>query len=190
MIQRREGRRDRRAISTLWCACVAGAVFLEGCDGNWRSITLRAGDLKIFGIATVALPFAALLVFLSLRGIGGASAQLSRRAGGRVPMRLIVILSLVPVLTAVFVFRRVRRWCEREDRRRPSLIAVSIAILCLVAALVPGVFELRPPYSESPSGLIVILARGEALGILGMAAVATMVAAVIPSGRRGVGPAD
>lgn len=105
-------------------------------------------------------------------------------------MRLIVILSLVPVLTAVFVFRRVRRWCEREDHRRPWLIAVSIAILCLVAALVPGVFELQPPYSESPSGLIVIFLRGEALAILGMAAVATMVAAAIPSGWRGADPAD
>jgi hypothetical protein len=69
------------------------------------------------------------------------------------------------------------------------LIAASFVVLGLVGVLVPKVFELRPPFSESPAGLFVIFARGEALAMVAMAAIATVVAAAITPPPRGVDPA-
>jgi hypothetical protein len=102
-------------------------------------------------------------------------------------MKLILILLAVPLLVAVPVFRRVRSWCQADSDRRPWLMGAAVAALALVAFLVPGVGELEPPYSESPAGLLVIFARVEALGVIGCAALATLLAATVrwepPRGR-------
>jgi H+/Cl- antiporter ClcA len=55
-------------------------------------------------------------------------------------MKLSVLLSVVPGLTAVFVFRTARRWCEHQPGHRPWLIAASLVVLGLVGVLVPKVF--------------------------------------------------
>jgi hypothetical protein len=94
-------------------------------------------------------------------------------------MELILVLLAVPLLVAVPVFRRVRSWCRAESARRPWLIGGAIAALALVAFLVPGVGALEPPYSESPSGLFVIFARVEVLGVVSCAALATLLAATV-----------
>jgi hypothetical protein len=61
-----------------------------------------------------------------------------------------------------------------------------VVALCLVAALLPKVAELSPPFSESPSGLLVIFVRLEALGIVATAAIATLVASAISPNSGGL----
>lgn len=94
-------------------------------------------------------------------------------------MKLILVLLAVPLLVALPVFRRVRSWCRTASARRPWLIGAAVGALALAAFLVPGAAELDPPYSESPSGLLVIFVRIEVLGVVSSSALATLLAATV-----------
>ena len=89
-------------------------------------------------------------------------------------------LAIVVLLIGFFVFKTVRPWCRLVPRRRPWLILASVASIVLVVRLYPWINELGPGVGESPAGIFVILAKAIPLGLLFIAAVATILAAAIP----------
>jgi hypothetical protein len=92
-------------------------------------------------------------------------------------MKLVVLATALALVLAIAVFRAVSGWCRLAPGRRPWFILAGLAALGLVGALAPGMFRLEPPWSESPSGLFLIGARLLGLGSLGVASLATVVAA-------------
>ena len=58
------------------------------------------------------------------------------------------------------------------------MIAGAFAVLGGATALWPWVFHLEPPWSESPSGLILIVGRGVPVGLTSVAAAATALGAI------------
>ena len=91
------------------------------------------------------------------------------------PRILLVPLALA-LLLGVTVFRTVRTWCRVAPGRRPWLIALSIGALMAVAFVTPHLGDLEPPWSESPSGIFLVLARLIVVGSAAVAAIATLVA--------------
>jgi hypothetical protein len=89
----------------------------------------------------------------------------------------LLVIAVTAVVIAVPIYRTVREWCRVAPHRRPWLLGAAIGALALVAVTVPGIGRLEPPFSESPSGLFVILARAIPLALLALAAVATLLAA-------------
>ena len=89
----------------------------------------------------------------------------------------LLVIAATAVVIAVPIYQTVRTWCRVAPHRRPWLVAAAIIALAFVAVTVPGIGRLTPPFSESPSGLFVILARAIPLGLTAVAAVATLLAA-------------
>jgi hypothetical protein len=60
-------------------------------------------------------------------------------------------------------------------------VLASIGALVLTALLVPWVFaKLKPPFSESPAGLFVILGRVLVAGAVGLVGLGTLLGALLP----------
>jgi hypothetical protein len=98
------------------------------------------------------------------------------------PIILLIPLALGTML-AVTVFRTVRTWCRIAPGRRPWLIALSLGALMAVAFVVPHIGELEPPWSESPSGLFLVLARVLVLGSVAVVAASTLAAIATAPGE-------
>ena len=81
-------------------------------------------------------------------------------------MRILIYIGAIVLLIAVPVGRAVLRRCSSAPRYRPWIVVASLIALGVVVGLAPWVGRLDPPYSESPSGIIVVSARGLALTIL------------------------
>jgi hypothetical protein len=90
----------------------------------------------------------------------------------------LLVIAAAALVIGMPMYDTVREWCRVAPERRPWLIAGAIASLVLVAIAVPRIFELKPPYSESPAGIFVILARGLPLGFVAVVAIATLIGAV------------
>ena len=93
----------------------------------------------------------------------------------------LLVIAVTAVVIAVPIYRTVREWCRVAPHRRPWLLAAAIGALALVAVTVPGIGRLEPPFSESPLGLFVILARAIPLALVALAALATLLAAARPT---------
>ena len=94
-----------------------------------------------------------------------------------------VVIPLTLLLGLAFghqVFRVVRPACRSKPWLRPLLIVASLAALVLVGAAAPRIGDLDPPFSESPAGIFVILGRVAVFGAVAVAALAAILAAVLP----------
>jgi hypothetical protein len=93
----------------------------------------------------------------------------------------IVLMAAVVLAVGIPVFRVARRRARRSGGIRALMIVGGLVVLGGATALWPWVFHLEPPWSESPSGLILIVGRGVPLGLVSIAAAATFVGAVFAS---------
>lgn len=74
------------------------------------------------------------------------------------------------------VARTVATRCHDTPERRGWFRAAGIAGLVIAAALVPWLFaKLKPPFSESPSGLFVILGKALIVGGLALSGVGAII---------------
>jgi hypothetical protein len=101
----------------------------------------------------------------------------------------LLVIGVTAVVIAVPIYHTVREWSRVAPHRRPWLLAAAIGALILVAVIVPHIGKLRPPFSESPAGIFVILARAIPLGLIALAAVATLVAVATPPAPDRADPA-
>jgi len=86
----------------------------------------------------------------------------------------------VAVLAIVYAYSLAARRCRLAPRLRVWLILASVCALGGVVLLVPWAFRLKPPWSESPAGLFLILARIIPLGLIGSGAVGAILGAAFP----------
>ncbi|HEU5154888.1 MAG TPA: hypothetical protein VFU03_09180, partial [Gemmatimonadales bacterium] len=75
-------------------------------------------------------------------------------------MRIVALFVAIVLFVAVPTGRAVRGWCRVAPEKRAWFLTVSIVALGVVAWITPKIFELHPPWSESPSGIFLILGRG------------------------------
>lgn len=89
--------------------------------------------------------------------------------------------TLIFVLVAIVFlgYRDVRARCRRAPRLRPWFIGGSIATLGVAGVLVPWVLsDLKPPWSESPAGILVYLGKGMLVGVPGLVALGALAGAI------------
>jgi protein-S-isoprenylcysteine O-methyltransferase Ste14 len=91
-------------------------------------------------------------------------------------VKLIAAFLTVLGLIAIPAGRTVLRWSRAAPHWRPGIVVASVVVLGLVGVQVPGIGDLNPPWSESPSGLLVIMGRVLVLGLLAAVALAAVVA--------------
>jgi hypothetical protein len=91
-------------------------------------------------------------------------------------MKLVAIAAALAALLGVTIYRSVRAACRKAPARRPWLVAAALVALGLVGGLAPSIGRLKPPWSESPSGLLLIGVRILGLGAMAVAALATLLA--------------
>lgn len=97
--------------------------------------------------------------------------------------RFLVLGALAAIVVAGF--RVAAAQCRQDPGRRPWFITASIVILCLAGLLVPWVLaKLDPPWSESPSGILVYLGKALVVGVPGLLALGALLGAILP-GRSG-----
>ena len=65
------------------------------------------------------------------------------------------------------------------------LLTVSIVAPGVVAWITPKIFELHPPWSESPAGIFLILGRGIVLTVVASAALGGLAGTVLSYRDRG-----
>ena len=94
----------------------------------------------------------------------------------------LALLALVVLAMGIPIFRAARRRARRSGATRALMIAGALALLGGATALWPWVFHLEPPWSESPSGLILIVGRGVPLGLISVASAATFLGAAFAGG--------
>ena len=99
-------------------------------------------------------------------------------------------LLLVPAIAIVFVaYRIVALRCGYNPAVRFRFIAAGVGALCLAALLVPWVLvKLKPPLSESPAGLFVILGKLLVVAFLVLIAFGTLLGAAFPARKPGSNP--
>ena len=79
------------------------------------------------------------------------------------------------------VARGVAIRCRSVPERRRWYLVAAIATLILAALLVPWVFaKLKPPFSESPSGVFVILGKVLIAGSFGLVGLGAFIGALLP----------
>src|SRR5690348_13837903 len=99
-----------------------------------------------------------------------------------------MLLYLVPA--AVIALLAVVYWivaycCARNPHLRRWFLVGGAGALCLAGSLVPWVFaKLKPPFSDSPSGVLVILSKILVVGSLGLGGVGALLGAALPARRR------
>jgi hypothetical protein len=91
-----------------------------------------------------------------------------------------VLLGIVAIAIVAFVYRAVSAHCRRAPGRRPWLVAASIVALLLVPRLMPWVDRMSPSLRESPAGLLVMLPKLAAVGLLALGAIGTLLGALFP----------
>ena len=99
-------------------------------------------------------------------------------------------LVVAALVLAIFLaaFRAVRAHMRIHPGRRHWMVAAAIATLTGLVAIYTRIWALKPPFSESPSGLFVILGRLAAVVPMALAALATLVAAAITRPARSAEP--
>jgi hypothetical protein len=93
----------------------------------------------------------------------------------------LAVLALVVLAVGIPIFRAARRRARRSGATRGLMVAGALGVLGGATVLWPWVFHLEPPWSESPSGLILIIGRGVPLGLISIAAVAIFLGAAFAS---------
>ena len=96
---------------------------------------------------------------------------------------LVVVLAL-----SVALYVKMRAVLRLHPSWKLPLVLAAIATLGGMVAIYPRVGELKPPFSESPSGLFVIVGRLIVLGPIALAALATLVAAATTRTDRSAEP--
>jgi hypothetical protein len=102
-------------------------------------------------------------------------------------MQRLIILTVAALLVigvTVPVFKAARAAARKSTTMRVVLLVVSAGVQAGAITLVPWIGRLRPPWSESPAGLFVILFRLALVGGGGLVAAATLLGAIF-SGRGG-----
>ena len=94
----------------------------------------------------------------------------------------LALLALVALAVGIPIFRAARRRARGSGGSRAVMIAGALGVLGGATALWPWVFHLEPPWSESPSGLILIVGRGVPVGLISVAAAATFLGAAFAGG--------
>ena len=89
----------------------------------------------------------------------------------------LALLALVVLAVSIPIFRAARRRARRSGATRGLMIVGALGLLGGATALWPWVFHLEPPWSESPSGLFLIVGRGVPVGLTSVAAAATFLGA-------------
>ena len=85
----------------------------------------------------------------------------------------------------VVAYRVVALRCGRKPALRLRFISGGVGTLCLAVLLVPWVLvKLKPPLSESPAGLAVILGKLLLVGFLALVAVGILLGAAFPARNR------
>jgi hypothetical protein len=91
-----------------------------------------------------------------------------------------VVLGAAAIIFVVKVYRFAAAHIRRMPARRGWVLVGSVAALAVVPFLVPWVSALRPPLSESPAGLLVVLPKAAAVSLLALAATGTLLGALFP----------
>lgn len=94
-------------------------------------------------------------------------------------MRIVALFLAIILFVAFPTGRAVRGWCRLAPERRSWILVISIIALGVVGWLVPKIGKLHPPWSESPSGIFLILARGIVLTVVASAALGGVVGTVL-----------
>jgi hypothetical protein len=91
---------------------------------------------------------------------------------------------LAPLAALAFIFlvyRAVGERCREDPSRRPWFIAGSVVALMAAGALVPWLLaDLKPPWSESPSGILIYLGKGAVVGGLALVGLGALIGALWP----------
>jgi len=94
-------------------------------------------------------------------------------------MRIVAFFVAIILFVAIPTGRAVRGWCRLAPERRPWILAASIVTLGVVTWILPKIGKLHPPWSESPSGLFLILGRGIILTVVASAALGGVAGAIL-----------
>jgi hypothetical protein len=91
-------------------------------------------------------------------------------------------LGPLAALALVFVvYRDVARRCRINPGHRPWFIVGAVCALVLAGLLIPWLLaKLNPPWSESPSGLLVYLGKAAVVGFLALTGTGALIGAVRP----------
>jgi len=73
----------------------------------------------------------------------------------------------------------VRGWCSERPGYRPVVVILAAITLVAVGLRIPGIGDLEPPWSESPSGIFLIIGRFFVYGSLAATALGALVGAVM-----------
>ena len=93
-------------------------------------------------------------------------------------MKLLLLLAGIAVV--YWAYRRAARYCRRVPQVRPWLILASLAALAGAVAIVPWATRLKPPWSESPSGIFLLLARFIPISLVCLSAIGAILGAILP----------
>ena len=94
------------------------------------------------------------------------------------------LLPIFVVVILVAVSRSVARQCHEAPERRRWFLLGSIAALIVAGLLVPWVFaDLKPPWSESPSGIFIHLGKALVAGSFGLLGLGALIGALLPQKR-------
>jgi hypothetical protein len=96
-----------------------------------------------------------------------------------------LLLPVAAIALVIVVFRAVAQRCGNDPTLRKWFAAAGMGALVIAAALIPWLLaKLKPPFSESPSGLFVILGKGIVVAGLCLVGLGSLLGATIPAGAR------
>ena len=95
------------------------------------------------------------------------------------------VLLVTAIASVAVAYRLVALQCGRKPALRRRFIAGGLCTFCVAALLVPWVLaKLKPPLSESPAGVFVILGKLVVVGSLGLGAIGTIIGAALAERNR------
>jgi hypothetical protein len=97
---------------------------------------------------------------------------------------ILALVALVALAVGTPIFRIARVWARRSATARVVMIAGSLGVVAYGVSLWSWIGRLEPPFSESPSGLFVVVGRATVVGLGVVAAVATLLGAAFAGSPR------
>jgi hypothetical protein len=95
------------------------------------------------------------------------------------------LLLFAAIAFVILVYRVVALRCGRTPTLRPWFAVGGVGALCLAVLLVPWLLaKLKPPWSESPSGILIVAGKLLVVGFLSFVGVGMLLGAARPLHRR------